>query len=353
MDVEKILEKFNIKPTPKMIEGFKNDISDLVELKTLSDEELEILVYNYFSIGESYFFRDENLLEKVVKVCKSYNRPVNVLSVGCSKGEEVYSLAYLFKKNGVKYKIKGIDANSERIKSAKEGVYTFWSVRFLDESKIKEIFDVKEGKFVLKKEYKENVEFEVSKIENYDSNEKFDIILIRRVLIYISNLTLVIEKLKTMLNKDGFIVLGNGEYHRELLEHFEPMDDASAILKITGHPKKHTILKEKTKEIKKDLGRRVNREIQELFRNEIEFVTEKVEILIKENKLEDAYKEVEKALNKNVTCYILWRLKASIEFKMGKIQESLLSTKRALFLNTFDEELLTFKKFLESIIEGG
>ena len=79
----------------------------------------------------SAFFRYGDIDELIAEELKKKNNPLNILSVGCSYGEEVYSFAMALSNLKHKPKIIGIDVSSETVEEAKKGVY------MLDNSEIK------------------------------------------------------------------------------------------------------------------------------------------------------------------------------------------------------------------------
>jgi len=74
-------------------------------------------------IGTTYFFREVNLFQTALDIAKN-NDISEIVSVGCSTGEEVYSLAYLAGRNNT-LKFKGVDVDQRRIKTAQNGEYVF------------------------------------------------------------------------------------------------------------------------------------------------------------------------------------------------------------------------------------
>jgi type IV pilus assembly protein PilK len=72
---------------------------------------------------ETRLFRHPASLEMVVKACKGRMSP-KVLSVGCSTGEEAYSIAASLLRDGHPcFKITGVDISAPCIAAAKEGIY--------------------------------------------------------------------------------------------------------------------------------------------------------------------------------------------------------------------------------------
>lgn len=77
----------------------------------------------------SQFFRypdvDEHVIDFLGEEFK--NEPLNILSLGCSEGEEVYSLAMICALKGILSDVKGIDIDYSTIEKAKKGVYQLTS----------------------------------------------------------------------------------------------------------------------------------------------------------------------------------------------------------------------------------
>ncbi len=85
-----------------------------------------------YTINEqTKFFRESNLryiakkfVPELIAAKHGANEKVQILSAGCSTGEEPYSLAFYLQDEGIqKYKITGIDVSSDGIKKAEAGRY--------------------------------------------------------------------------------------------------------------------------------------------------------------------------------------------------------------------------------------
>jgi chemotaxis protein methyltransferase CheR len=120
--IEEILKRHGIRAQKIHIERLIKNIEPISE--ALTPVLLESIVLENLTIGESYFFRDIQTFEKLRKILKE--RPSwNILSIGCSRGEEVYSTAIVCYEAGVECSIKGIDVNFQRISQAKGGLLQF------------------------------------------------------------------------------------------------------------------------------------------------------------------------------------------------------------------------------------
>jgi chemotaxis protein methyltransferase CheR/type IV pilus assembly protein PilK len=95
-----------------------------IEWATLSDR---------LTVQETRFFRDpdammfvKNHLQKMAKSAKG-NKPLEIWSMGCSSGEEVYSLAMLadecLSPMGINYSVTGTDLSTVVLRKARQGKY--------------------------------------------------------------------------------------------------------------------------------------------------------------------------------------------------------------------------------------
>ena len=198
----------------------------------LNDKYIINIIASKFSITQSYFFRDreftnyfKNFFIPNFLVQKKH---LSIWSVGCSHGEEIYTLAMLldtYIKDIEKYDIYllGTDINNEALEIAKNGVYTEYALRDLPKN-YQNYFTKDSNTYKLSKKIKEMVTFKNQNIINeYDSSffyalPKFDLILIKNVLIYfdINIARNVINNLYNYLNDDGFIATTPTEFGMEI-----------------------------------------------------------------------------------------------------------------------------------------
>ena len=120
-------------------------------------DELVLLITN----NESYFFRDSGqmallrqtiLPELIRRRCS--RGALRVWSVGCSTGEEVYSIAILLAellpdRHRWDLAIVGTDINARAVARAREGRYSAWSFRMVDPAVRDRYFSFKGGEWVI------------------------------------------------------------------------------------------------------------------------------------------------------------------------------------------------------------
>jgi chemotaxis protein methyltransferase CheR len=96
--------------------------------KILHDESALPKMISYLTVQVSEMFRDPSFFQalraKVVPILKTYPS-LKVWVAGCSHGEELYSLAILFREEGLENRtiFYATDINADALKKAEAGVY--------------------------------------------------------------------------------------------------------------------------------------------------------------------------------------------------------------------------------------
>ncbi len=107
----------------------------------LTQEQIETLS-SYFTVGETYFYRDKriydelekHILSELINTRKITGKHLRIWSAGCSSGEEPYSIAILLHKmipdiTDWNISILATDINPGVLRKATEGMYKKWSFR--------------------------------------------------------------------------------------------------------------------------------------------------------------------------------------------------------------------------------
>ncbi len=107
--------------------------------RLLHDPEMLAKLLNYLTVQVSEMFRDPSyfraLREKVIPHLRTYPS-LKVWIAGCSNGEEVYSLAMLFREEGLEQRtiFYATDINPKALKAAEAGVYPLDQIRKFTEN---------------------------------------------------------------------------------------------------------------------------------------------------------------------------------------------------------------------------
>lgn len=180
-------------------------------------------------VKESQFFRHQAshdfFKKRVIQHLQSPKKEqrYSVCSVGCSTGEEVYSLAmsafdnYHTVGQAPAFSIVGIDVSAEAIDSARRGLYPNRHLESVPQKFLDSYFsEAASGSMEVKAELKKRVGFFVSNM--FDANSPglvspVDVIFCQNVLIYLKTwrrrdlLNSFVEKLKP----GGYLIVGPGE----------------------------------------------------------------------------------------------------------------------------------------------
>lgn len=185
------------------------------------------------TVGETYFFREKKaldilekeILSKIIKQKHHTKKQFKIWSVGCSTGEEPYTLAMILKKvlrnfDNWDITIFASDINLSSLKKALTGVYSSWSFRAIEIADKKTFFnELAENQFEVVSELKKVVKFEYLNLAHtiypapFNIADSFDIIFCRNVMIY---LTLecqakIIQHFYKVLKPNGWLIVSPTE----------------------------------------------------------------------------------------------------------------------------------------------
>jgi chemotaxis protein methyltransferase CheR len=214
--------------------GF-NDVESCIQWlvsSPITKNQIEILA-SCLTVGETYFYRDiqsfeileSHILPELINSRQTVHKHLRVWSVGCSTGEEPYSIAILLSKVIADLKnwsitVLATDINPHSIRKALVGVYKEWSFRDTP-MWVKEKYFTKtnEGFYEIIPQVKEMVRFSYLNLveDSYPSfinnTNAMDIIFCRNVLMYFSEKQKrqVIQKLYNSLMDGGWLIVSSSE----------------------------------------------------------------------------------------------------------------------------------------------
>lgn len=198
------------------------------------DPSEQTALAEFVSVGETYFFRHEDhfsaLVNKIFPEMFQKNQgknSLNILSLGCSSGEEAYSIAILIDKFGLfknwDIKVIGIDVCRSSIEKARKGSYRSWSFRNVDKRIIDENFNESGNFYTIRHKIRNMVSFVEMNIvkdnEQFWYKDQFDIIFSRNILMYFRNKLvkeIIDNKISNALKEQGYLFLSPSETLRGL-----------------------------------------------------------------------------------------------------------------------------------------
>jgi chemotaxis protein methyltransferase CheR len=186
------------------------------------------------TIGETYFFRDENQFSAIRDVIlpdilerNQASKELRIWSAGCSTGAEPYSLAILLARDladrldGWQICIYASDLNRSYLAQAEEAKFRAWALRSTSDEIKHECFSKEGLHWTIHTRYKQWISFHHMNLVGsefvYPFSERthFDLILCRNVMIYFApevNLHLV-GQFHRSLTEGGWLVVGAPEYN--------------------------------------------------------------------------------------------------------------------------------------------
>ena len=222
-----------------------NRIADYVKYLQQTPPEIDIL-FKDMLIGVTNFFRDpaafEVLKKQVLPALIKNKRPdssIRIWSVGCSTGEEAYSMAILFSeamemlKQHFNIQIFASDIDAQAIDYARLGVYPDSIAADVPQERLNQYFIKEDNSYTLRKQIRDMIVFAVQNVIKDPPFSKIDFVSCRNLLIYMDNelQKKVLPLYHYTLNPDGILFLGTSETIGEFTNLFQPLDSKQKIFK--------------------------------------------------------------------------------------------------------------------------
>jgi chemotaxis protein methyltransferase CheR len=199
-------------------------------LARLRDDETELhTLTSLITINETYFYREPQHLRLLTeRLCpeqlarRTSEAPVRLLSVGCSTGEEPYSILIALRERYGElaerfFKVNAGDVDRVVLERARAGVYGRFSFRALSPELQQRYFTpVDANQFQIDDSLRQRVDFQPLNLLAADYPPALagqDVIFFRNVSIYFDEPTRrhVLERLKTLLAPGGYLIVGISE----------------------------------------------------------------------------------------------------------------------------------------------
>jgi chemotaxis protein methyltransferase CheR len=231
--------------------GFPNmdAFIQLILSAELTRDQLKQLA-SHLTISETYFWREPQvfsaltdcILPELINSKKNEEKCIKIWSVGCSTGEEPYSLAIALHRaipdiKGWKISILATDINPKALEKAEAGIYRPWSFRNTPDWLIKSYFNsLEDRKLEIVPEIKKMVTFSNHNLTENDDFSVFggnmDIIFCRNVLMYFTNdwVSKISQNLFHSLSEDGWFVVSSTELSSQVFPQFIPVNFPGAVL---------------------------------------------------------------------------------------------------------------------------
>jgi two-component system, chemotaxis family, CheB/CheR fusion protein len=209
----------------------------------LSENSTEIdLLFKELLIGVTCFFREpdsfavlkDKILSPLLKSRKGTGT-IRVWVVGCSTGEEAYSIAIVFRecldelgtKSNFTIKIYATDLDKVAIDVARKGTYPANIAQDVSEERLQRFFIKEDGGYRIRSEIREMIVFAQQNVLTDPPFTRLDLLSCRNLLIYLNPETQkkLMQLFHFSLNPGGLLLLGSSESIGGFKDLFSPVDN--------------------------------------------------------------------------------------------------------------------------------
>jgi len=218
-------------------------------------KDLVIGVTRFFRDPEAYQMLEQKVLPQLLKGRKS-NETLRCWVVGCSTGEEAYSLAMIFSeameslKIYLNIQIFATDIDEAAIETARKGVFPDNIATDISKERIDKFFKKDDDVFRIKKQIRDMIVFSLQSIIRDPPFSRLDLVSCRNLMIYLNHplQKKIIPLFHYTLNPQGILFLGSSETIGEFTDLFQPLNAKFKIFQrresfregIIDYPKKIT-----------------------------------------------------------------------------------------------------------------
>jgi chemotaxis protein methyltransferase CheR len=196
------------------------------------------------TITETYFFRHGEQFRALAEVAlpervaaRGVQRALRLLSVGCSSGEEAYTLAIVANRAapGWLLSVLGVDANPAMLRKAAAARYSAWSLRETPDDVRQRCFQPRDGDYEVDAEIRRIVRWKQYNVAGEDDGlwppEQYDVIFCRNLLMYLTPgvSARLVQRMTRSLAPGGYLFLGHTDSLGSRPEGLEPQHSHSAF----------------------------------------------------------------------------------------------------------------------------
>lgn len=311
-----------------------------------------------FLVGETYFFRDARQLDMIVdelvpRISKERDpgHLLRIWSVGCSTGEEVYSLAALLAERDLlgSALVRGSDVSQSSLDRANAGVYREWSVRNKASRRILPYLEREGDCWRVKSWLRGRVSFSKVNLLGDDFERwkstfaRQDVVLCRNVFIYFDpqNVARAVRRIYSVMAPGGYLVVSVSDPLLHGMAPFEILSLPSGLVyrKPVGTP--HASQSRRRSPWKKTVARKDEGVPRRKYRAPVETVSasvgspERIEQIraLKDVDPVEACARCEALLEVSPLDLELHHLHTTLLMGAGRYEEALLASRRMVYLD--------------------
>ncbi len=225
----------------KLLETSKNEVELLAK-------DLLINVTSFFRDPKVFATLEQTVIPELIRT-HPVGRTFRVWIVGCSTGEEAYSLAILFRERlaaaalGMALQIFASDVDPEAVEIAREGLYPASIEANMSPERLARFFRKEKQGYRVSPELRAAVVFTVQDVLKDPPFSRLDLISCRNLLIYLRPEAQLkaISVFHFALNTGGLLLLGSAETVGNAESHFELYSKAERLYRRIGRARLDTL----------------------------------------------------------------------------------------------------------------
>ncbi len=335
-------------------------IKEFIDLKKIAlfdylNKELIQELINLLTINETYFFRDKNQLNFFKDSCHKLffkEKKLNIWSIACSSGEEVYTISMILEDINIKSEntiIHGFEINTNHLLKAKNAIYSSWSFRGMDNFYIDNCFEkVGKDKYKVIDKISKNTFFHSFNIKKdlFDPNilrkyGKPDIIFCRNVLMYFDKNIIfdISNKIFELINEEGFLITAIQEIPMFKNTRMKPISSHDTYILYKNNPVVKTT---QTRLIKiNELKTKIESTKKETEVENIQDIYKQIIATIEKGDTEKSSELIQNQISKDKNNFILYYLESLNYYLCSQFSKAEIYIKKAMFLNN-QSDLLNY-----------
>ncbi|WP_144113970.1 chemotaxis protein CheB [Paraburkholderia sp. BCC1886] len=225
------------------------EIGQYLEVLQGDSKEVDRLAADLL-INVTRFFRDNSVFEFLEKTTvpelvqnRAAGQALRIWVAGCSSGEEVYSLAMVFREQivlsgiDIKLQVFASDIDPEAVARAREGLYAKSIEADVSPTRLARFFSKEEQQYRVLPELRSVVVFTVQDVLADPPFSRLDLVSCRNLLIYLmpEAQAKVISLFHFALREGGILLLGSAETSGDTGGRFELVSKAERVYRHIGH----------------------------------------------------------------------------------------------------------------------
>jgi len=203
--------------------------------------ELRQTALSALLIGVSAFFRDPEVFEYlrtvVIPGVLEEGDVVRVYSVGCSAGQELYSVGMILDELGAldRSQLMGVDCRLDAIAQARSGWFVNSDLEFVANDRAQRYFTMCGRRASICSRLRQRMEWRLGDFRGYREQAAWDLVLFRNVAIYLEpeRARVIWQQVVKQLKPGGILVTGKAERPPPMLE--LKQESASVFRRVKGH----------------------------------------------------------------------------------------------------------------------